>query len=127
MAKAEEMLKTSHLTEPWVDEAVSPPIQPIRPGRPSSRVLGALRRASENVCQIACDRVLGRIRLPPDGVFQTRSFSDASRNTYELMRQTAEDGLCSYRINPHQCPRTSSDIHTAGAREVRVFRGFDVG
>ena len=58
----------------WIDEAVSAPIRPVRPEPPSSRVFGALRRASENVSQIARDRAMGRIWPPPDGVFHAGSF-----------------------------------------------------
>jgi hypothetical protein len=41
-----------------------------------------------------------------------------------LMTQTAEYGLCRCRINPHRCLQISSEIHPAGERQVRVFKGF---
>jgi len=37
--------------------------------------------------------VTGVKTLPPKGMFRAGSFSDASRNTYDLMTQTAEYGL----------------------------------
>jgi hypothetical protein len=55
---------------------------------------------------------------------EIRSLNDASRNTYELMTQTAECGLRGCRINPHPRLGTSSEIHAAGEREVRVFKRF---
>ncbi len=53
-----------------------------------------------------------------------RSIFDVSRNTYELMTQTVEFGLCGCRINPQRCLRKSSEIHAAGEREIRIFKGF---
>ena len=53
-----------------------------------------------------------------------RWFDDASRNTLELMTENPEYGLCDCRIHPHRCLRTSSEIHAAGEREVRIFKGF---
>ena len=52
------------------------------------------------------------------------SFSDASRNAYELMTQTTEYGLCGGRIDSHRCLRTLSEIHVAGEREVCILWGF---
>ena len=63
-------------------------------------------------------------RMPRRPRFRNGSFSDSSRNRYEFMTQTAGYGLCGCRINPHRCLRTSSEIHAAGEREVRVFKGF---
>ena len=106
--------------KPWEFGPVSAPIRPVRPDRPSSRVFGALLRVPKNGCRIALDQ----ISPPPDGVFHARSLFGASRNTYDLMTQTAEYELCDCRINPHQCLRTSSEIHAAGVRELLVFKGF---
>ncbi len=64
--------------------------------------------------------------LPPRGMFQAGSFDDVSRNTYDLMTQIAEYGLCGCRINPHRCLRTSSEIHAADEREVRTFKGVSM-
>ena len=41
-----------------------------------------------------------------------------------MTQQTAEFGLCGCRINPNRCLRTSSEIHAAGEREVRISKGF---
>ncbi len=57
-------------------------------------------------------------------MFQAGSLNDAPRNTYDLMTQNPEYGLCGCRINPHPYARTSSEIHAAGEREVRIFKGF---
>ena len=64
---------------PWIDEAVSAQSGEFRLDRLSPRVFRALQGASENVCQIACDRGLGRIKPPPDGVFHGRWFNSWSR------------------------------------------------
>ncbi len=40
------------------------------------------------------------------------------------MTQIAEFGLCGCRIHPHRWLRTSSEVHAAGEREVRIFKGF---
>jgi len=58
------------------------------------------------------------------GSSHARSFDDASRNTYDLMAQNPEYGLCGCRINPRPCLPTSSEIHTVGEREIRIFNGF---
>lgn len=43
---------------------------------------------------------------------------------YDLMTQNPEYELCGCRNNPHPCPRTSSEIHAVGEREIRIFNGF---
>ena len=48
-----------------IDEAVSARIWPVRPDCPTRRVSGALRRASENVSQIARDRLWVELGRPP--------------------------------------------------------------
>ena len=50
-------------------------------------------------------------------------FFDVYRDTYELLAQIREYGSYSCRVNPYRCPRTSSEIHAAGEREVRVYKG----
>jgi len=40
------------------------------------------------------------------------------------MTRNPEYGLCGGRINPHRCLRMLSEIHSAGERQVRVFKGF---
>ena len=40
------------------------------------------------------------------------------------MTQTAGHGLCGFRINPHRCLRTSSEIRAVGERDARILKGF---
>ena len=59
--------------------------------------------------------------------FQNGSIFDASRNTYELMTQTAEYRLCGCRINPHDAfERRLRFMLRASVKSV-FSRGFDVG
>ena len=86
----------------------------IPPSSHSTDLGRNLARKSPQQRQRKCARL-----IPSKG-----SIFGVSRNTYELMTQIPEYGSCGCRINPHLCPRTSAEIHTAGEREVRVFKGF---
>ena len=47
----------------------------FRLGRPKRQVFEAFRGVLKNVCQVACDQALGRIRLPPKGSVPRGSYS----------------------------------------------------
>ncbi len=69
-------------------------------------------------------RVPGANLPPISGGTVFRSFGDASRNSYELMTQTAEYGLCGCRIDFHPRLRTLSEICAAGKRGNRSQPGL---
>jgi hypothetical protein len=76
----------------------------------------------------ACRERARQLATCPYGFVSRRpanpSFDDASRNTYDLMTQIAEFGLCGCRINPHRCVRMSSEIRAVGECDARILKGF---
>ena len=60
-------------------------------------------------------------------VFQKGWFSDESHNTYELMAQDPEYGLCGYCIDPHSCPQRRLRFMLRASVKSVFPGGFDVG